>query len=182
MRVSTTAQKHDLQRKALLDAGVLPGNIYQDTISGAKTTRSGLNHCINSLRKGDTLVVWKIDRLGRTASHLFDLVSQLKDRDVNFVSLTENFDTSTPMGWAMFQFMGVFAELERNTIKERVTAGIAAFREEHPHKQWGAPPIDKKTQARVRRQLREGKSIRQVAANTSISKTKVGEIRKGLKL
>jgi DNA invertase Pin-like site-specific DNA recombinase len=127
-RVSTNEQNLDLQRDALRTAGVAPKNIYTDTITGTKANRPGLDQALSHLREGDTLVVWRLDRLGRSLKHLIETVTALKQQKIAFKSLTENIDTSTAAGNLVFQIFGALAEFERNLIKERTMAGLEAAR------------------------------------------------------
>lgn len=122
-RTSTKAQDLALQRIALENAGC--DEIFEEQESGAKRNRPVLINVLSRLRQGDTLMVWKIDRLARSLSHLLAVIEDLDRRKINFVSLTENFDTTTPAGRAFFQMCGVMGELERNLIEERRLAGIA---------------------------------------------------------
>ena len=126
-RVSTTDQKADLQRDALTAAGC--ERIYVDTISGAKTERPEMDRMLEALRDGDTVVVWRLDRLGRSLQHLISVVQQLDDRGVGFRSLTESIDTTTSGGKLIFHIFGALAEFERNLIRERTRAGLEAARQ-----------------------------------------------------
>ena len=128
MRVSSDSdrQSTDLQRDALLAAGVDARHLYEDRASGAKDDRFGLAQALEFVRPGDVLVVWKLDRLGRSLSHLLSIVTTLKDKRVAFRSLTENLDTTTPSGEFLFQVFGALAQYERALIQERVVAGLAA--------------------------------------------------------
>src|SRR5262245_17586605 len=127
-RVSTNEQNLDLQRDALLKAGVSSKDIYTDKVTGVKAERPGLTLALSHLRDGDTLIVWRLDRLGRSLKHLIETVTTLKQQGVSFKSLTENIDTSTATGTLVFQIFGALAEFERNLIKERTMAGLAAAR------------------------------------------------------
>src|SRR5262245_41478519 len=127
-RVSTNEQNLDLQRDALLKAGVLAKDIYTDKVTGVKADRPGLILALSHLRDGDTLIVWRLDRLGRSLKHLIETVTTLKAQGVSFKSLTENIDTSTATGTLVFQIFGALAEFERNLIKERTVAGLNAAR------------------------------------------------------
>jgi DNA invertase Pin-like site-specific DNA recombinase len=127
-RVSTNEQNLDLQRDALLKAGVSHKDIYTDKITGVKAERPGLTTALSHLREGDTLVVWRLDRLGRSLKHLIETVTALKAQGVSFKSLTENIDTSTATGNLVFQIFGALAEFERNLIIERTVAGLDAAR------------------------------------------------------
>lgn len=128
MRVSTDndRQSTDLQRDALLAAGVDVRHLFQDHASGAKDDRPGLAKALEYLQTGDVLVVWKLDRLGRSLPHLLGIVNGLKERRVGFRSLTESMDTTTPSGEFLFQVFGALAQYERALTRERVIAGLAA--------------------------------------------------------
>ena len=123
-RVSTDDQNPGLQLAALQAAGC--GKIYTDKATGANVKRPELAKCLKALVAGDMLVVWKLDRLGRSLHDLIELLDGLKARDVAFLSLTESIDTTTPTGRAMWQMVGILAELERSLIGERTKAGRAA--------------------------------------------------------
>lgn len=124
-RVSTEDQDLSLQRAALIKFGVRPEHIYEEHASGKSMKRKALSMALRSMRSEDTIVVWKLDRLGRTLKGVLEVLEFIEKEGVNFVSLTESFDTSTPMGKAFLQFAMVMAELERNLISERTKAGIA---------------------------------------------------------
>lgn len=128
MRVSSDSvrQSTDLQRDALLAAGIDPRHLFEDHASGAKDDRAVLARVLEFVRPGDVLVVWKLDRLGRSLSHLLAIVTSLKDQRVAFRSLTENLDTTTPSGEFLFQVFAALAQYERALIQERVVAGLAA--------------------------------------------------------
>ena len=125
-RVSTHEQTLNLQQDALTKAGCT--KIFTDTASGAKTERIGLEEALNYVRKGDTLVVWRLDRLGRSLPHLISTMTDLEERGIGFKSLTENIDTTTSGGKLIFHIFGALAEFERNLIRERTLAGLAAAR------------------------------------------------------
>ncbi len=125
-RVSTHEQTLALQQDALQKAGC--DKIFTDTISGAKTERPGLDEALTFLRPGDTLVVWRLDRLGRSLKHLIDTITALHDRGIGFKSLTENIDTTTSGGKLIFHIFGALAEFERDIIRERTNAGLQAAR------------------------------------------------------
>jgi DNA invertase Pin-like site-specific DNA recombinase len=127
-RVSTNEQNLDLQRDALLKAGVSPKNLYTDKITGTKHDRPGLAQALSHLREGDTFVVWRLDRLGRSLKHLIETVTALQEQQIAFKSITENIDTSTATGQLVFHIFGALAEFERNLIKERTVAGLEAAR------------------------------------------------------
>ena len=124
-RVSTDEQNLDLQRAALESAGC--GRIFEDHgISGSATTRPGLSEALAAMKQGDSLVVWKLDRLGRSLGHLVGLLDDLGKRGVGFVSLTESIDTTTAGGRLVFHMMAALSEFERSLIMERTRAGMSA--------------------------------------------------------
>jgi len=125
-RVSTHDQTLALQRDALDRAGC--ERIFTDTASGAKADRPGLEEALDFARAGDTLVVWKLDRLGRSLPHLLETVAELQGRGVGFKSLTEQIDTTTSGGKLIFHVFAALAEFERDVIRERTQAGLAAAR------------------------------------------------------
>src|SRR6478735_7302752 len=125
-RISTGEQLLDLQRDALTAASC--ASIFTDTLSGSKASRPGLDEALSHIRKGDTLVVWRLDRLGRSLKHLIEVVTALEERGIGFKSLTEQIGTTTPGGKLIFHVFGALAEFERDLIRERTTAGLAAAR------------------------------------------------------
>ena len=143
-RVSTHEQNLSLQKDALKQAGC--GKIFNDQISGAKAKRPGLQEAKAYVRQGDTLVVWRLDRLGRSLKHLIETVTALEERGVGFQSLQESIDTTTSGGRLVFHIFGALAEFERNLIQERTRAGLAAARARG--RQGGRPKaLDAKKQA-----------------------------------
>ncbi len=126
-RVSTQDQNLDLQVNALTKADCK--KIFEDKISGSRTERPGLAKALEMLREGDTLVVWKLDRLGRSVKHLIDLVGDLHKRSVQFKSLTDAIDTGTPSGRFFFHVMASLAEMERELMVERTRAGLEVARQ-----------------------------------------------------
>jgi DNA invertase Pin-like site-specific DNA recombinase len=125
-RISTGDQTLDLQLDALNKGGC--ERIFRDTASGAKADRPGLTQALDILRPGDTLVVWRLDRLGRSLGHLIETLLALDRRGIGFKSLTESIDTTTPGGKLVFHIFGALAEFEREVIRERTNAGLAAAR------------------------------------------------------
>lgn len=128
MRVSsdTDRQTTNLQKDALILAGVDEKHLFEDRLSGAKDNRPGLKKALKRLHKGDCLVVWKLDRLGRSLPHLLKIITGLKDRGVSFRSLTEQMDTTTPHGGFLFNIFGSLAQYERELTRERIMAGLEA--------------------------------------------------------
>jgi DNA invertase Pin-like site-specific DNA recombinase len=125
-RVSTHEQNLSLQKDALKEAGC--GKTFHDKVCGAKAERPGLQEAKAYVREGDTLVVWRLDRLGRSLKHLIETVTALEKRGVGFQSLQESIDTTTSGGRLVFHIFGALAEFERNLIRERTRAGLAAAR------------------------------------------------------
>lgn len=125
-RVSTVEQTLDLQNDALLAAGAT--TIYEDKASGKNADRPELVHCLKALREGDMLVVWRPDRIGRNLNDLIRIVGELDDRGVKLRSVKESIDTSGPVGKLVFHLFGALAEFERELIRERTLAGLAAAR------------------------------------------------------
>lgn len=126
IRVSKQEQNEALQRDALKEAGC--EKYFSDKITGSKFERKGLEELLAFVRSGDTVIVWKLDRLGRSLKDLIETLNLLKDRGVDFISLTEKIDTTTPGGKLIFHLMGALAEFERDLIRERTNAGLAAAR------------------------------------------------------
>lgn len=125
-RVSTSDQSLNLQIDALKKLGCEFKNIYTDTASGAKSSRDGLDMMLKYLRRGDTVVVWKLDRLARSLRNLIDLVAEFQERGIGFKSIQENIDTETASGKLFLHIFGALAEFERELIRERTLAGLRA--------------------------------------------------------
>ncbi len=130
MRVSTEGdrQSTDLQHDALIRAGIYERHIFEEKASGSKDDRVDLAQALEYVKEGDVLVVWKLDRLGRSLSHLIEIVSHLKSKGVGFKSLTEGMDTSSPSGELLFHVFGALAQFERSLIQERINAGLTEAR------------------------------------------------------
>lgn len=168
-RVSTGDQDAALQVDALHAAGIDKANVYTDIASGALAERPQLTAVVKQLRAGDTLVVWRLDRLGRSLSHLVGLVDELGERGVAFMSLTEAIDTTTPAGRLLFGIMASLAAFERDVIRERTVAGLAAAKARG--RIGGRPPIMTPDKLAVaRRMLAEGKSKATVAKTIGVSR------------
>ena len=125
-RVSTSEQSVHMQKQALKQAGC--EKIFSDTASGVRANRTGLDNAMNDLRAGDTLVVWKLDRLGRSLQHLIQTIKLLQEKKIGFQSLQENIDTTTSGGKLIFNIFSALAEFERDVIRERTKAGLQAAR------------------------------------------------------
>lgn len=126
-RVSTQDQNLALQQEALKKAGCRP--IFEDRISGARPDRMGLANALETLEKGDTLVVWKLDRLGRSVKNLIELVGDLESKGIHFRSLTDAIDTATPSGRFFFHVMASLSQMERELMAERTRAGLEVARQ-----------------------------------------------------
>ena len=126
VRVSTLEQNQDLQIEALFQAGC--EKMFTDHASGAKTSRPALSGALNYARSGDTIVVWRLDRLGRSLKHLIAVIEELENREIGFMSLQEGINTTTSGGRLIFHLFGALAEFERNLIRERTHAGLSAAR------------------------------------------------------
>lgn len=171
-RVSTSDQKADLQLDQLRSYASAKGHEivkeYQDVMSGLKNQRPALNEMLADARRGkfQALVVWKIDRLGRSTQHLLTVLSELQSLKIDFVSLQEAIDTSTPAGKMVFTFLSAVAEFERSIIRERVKAGMEAAKRRGKH--CGRPKV--KIDPSTIWQLREsGMSLRAISSQLGIS-------------
>lgn len=165
-RVSTQDQNIDLQIEALTKAGC--HKIFDDKISGSRATRPGLAKALEMLREGDTLVVWKLDRLGRSVKHLVDLVGELHKQDIQFKSLTDAIDTATPSGRFFFHVMASLAEMERELTIERTRAGLEAARQLGRRGGRKRRMTDSKIES-AKKLLANGVPPREVAKNLGVS-------------
>ena len=161
-RVSTQDQNLELQTEALHKAGCK--QIFEDRISGTRAERPGLTHARESLRGSDTLVVWKLDRLGRSVKHLVDLVGKLQQQGIQFKSLTDWIDTGTASGRFFFRVMASLAEMERELIVERTRAGLEVARQLGRKRQM----TETKVKA-AKKLLASGVPARDVASNLGVS-------------
>jgi DNA invertase Pin-like site-specific DNA recombinase len=180
MRVSSTddRQSVDLQRDALIAAGVDERQLYSDKASGARDDRPGLKACLAYLKEADTLVVWKLDRLGRSLQHLLSIIADFKTRGIAFRSLTEQMDTTTPHGELLFSLFGALAQYERALIRERVMAGIAAAKRRG--RQGGRPPaINTEKIEAIKTALESGASKAAVCRNFGVPRsTLIGTLKR----
>jgi DNA invertase Pin-like site-specific DNA recombinase len=167
-RVSTQDQHLHLQQDALKSAGCM--KIFTDTVSGSKSERKGLEDALNFLREGDILVVWRLDRLGRSLKDLIERLTELHNRNIGFKSLTESIDTTTSGGKLIFHIFGALAEFERDIIRERTNAGLIAARARG--KKGGRPksPFSEGKKLQMARKMYEDKTM------------SVGDICKGLNI
>src|SRR5499433_930151 len=179
-RVSTNEQNLHLQRDALRKAGVRSKNLFTDKITGTKAERPGLEQALCHLREGDTFVVWRLDRLGRSLPHLIETVTietvtALQGQGVAFQSITENIDTSNATGKLVSHIFGALAEFERNLIKERTMAGLEAARARG--RKGGRPPLDtssRKVAAAKKLYRDKTNSIPEICRMLNISRATLG--------
>lgn len=171
-RVSTAEQDAALQEDALGQAGC--GRIFRDVASGAKTDRPGLADAMAYLRDGDVLVVWRLDRLGRSLKHLIETVGVLQARGVGFRSLTESIDTTTPGGRLIFHVFGALGQFERDLIRERTRAGLAAAAA-RGRRGGRRRVVTPERLARAKSYLDSGLNVREAAARIRVGKTALYE-------
>jgi DNA invertase Pin-like site-specific DNA recombinase len=158
-RISTNEQELNLQIDALLAAGCATELIFSDKISGIKSVRPGLDKTLAELSSGDTLVVWRLDRLGRSMSHLINLIESLLEKNIGFKSIQDGaIDTTTASGELMFNIFSALAQFERRLIQERTKAGLQAARERGKR---GGRPVKSITDPKVKmaKQMYQDKSI-----------------------
>ena len=168
-RVSTADQTLALQEDALQQAGC--ERIFRDVISGGTRERPGLTEALGYVRAGDVLVVWRLDRLGRSLGHLIEVVQGLQDQGIGFQSLQEQLDTTSAGGKLIFHIFGALAEFERSLIRERTHAGLAAARARG--RVGGRPPLLTPEKIRMAQQLMANPDMtaQQVAAALHVSRT-----------
>lgn len=171
-RVSTAEQNLALQRDALKSLGC--ETLFEDQASGTRAERQGLAEALAYLRRGDVLVVWKLDRLGRSMAHLIDTMRGLEARGVGFRSLTEGVDTTTPGGTLVFHIFGALAQFERDLIRERTNAGLKAA-EARGRKGGRKPVVTPEKLARARAHIASGLTAREAAVRVKVSKTALYE-------
>src|SRR5215813_7668602 len=165
MRISTKDQKFDLQHDALVTAGVPERYLYQDVASGAKQARLGLEACLKALHPGDTLVVWKLDRVARSLLHLLEILQDLQERQVGLRILEgigAQMNPATSEGKLFLSMLGAFAEFERTLIRERVVAGLVAARA-RGHKGGRRPKLSPAQQRQARALKQGGMPITEIA-------------------
>jgi DNA invertase Pin-like site-specific DNA recombinase len=167
-RISTSEQDMALQLDALATAGC--AQMFQDTASGAKADRPGLTAALSYMRKGDVLVVWKLDRLGRSLPHLIETVTNLEKRGIGFRSLTEAIDTTTSGGRLIFHIFGALGQFERDLIRERTRAGLDAAIS-RGRRGGRRPVITAEKLRRARTLIEQGFTVREAAARIKVGKT-----------
>lgn len=167
-RVSTDDQNLELQLDALNQYGV--AKIYQEKMTSRKIDRPQLDEMLRSLREGDTVVAWKLDRIGRSLKHLIELIEELQSRGIGFVSLKENIDTTSATGRLMLHIIASFAEFERDMLSERTKAGLQAAR---ARGKMGGRPAKKSDKVTMALKMYDSKeyTIQQIKEATGISTT-----------
>jgi len=176
-RVSTEDQNLDMQEQVIqkyADEKGLELILYVEKISSRKAERQELEHAMKAATNGDLFVVYKLDRLARSTKELYMLTEQLKEKGVEFVSINDSFDTTTPTGKAMFGMLAVFAEFERDIIQQRTKAGLESARKRG--RIGGRPAIDEKTKKRVRTLFESGESANDIAKEYGIGRATVYKI------
>ena len=171
-RVSTLDQDPALQLDALAAAGCT--KVFEERASGAHADRPGLRQALDYVREGDVLVVWKLDRLGRSLVHLIETVTTLEHRGVGFRSITEAIDTTTPGGRLVFHLFGALGQFERDLIRERTRAGLAAAAA-RGRKGGRKPVIDAEKLVRARSMIAKGLTVREAASRLRVGKTALYE-------
>jgi DNA invertase Pin-like site-specific DNA recombinase len=167
-RVSTDDQTLDLQRDAMKRAKCR--QVYEEQASGKNTTRPQLDACLKSLREGDTLVVWRLDRLGRSLADLVHIIADCERRKIQFESLTERIETRSPAGKLVFHVFAALAEFERNLIRERTLAGLKAARARG--RKGGRPAkLNAKDVKTVRALLKTDLPVHEIAARFAIARS-----------
>lgn len=170
-RVSTNDQDAALQINALNEAGCF--KVFTDVMSGAAEHRPELDRLKDQLRPGDTLVVWRLDRLGRSLRHLIDSMNEIEEAGVGFRSLTENIDTTSPGGRLIFHVFGALAEFERELVQQRTRAGLAAARARG--RRGGRPPLLTEDQLKTAKQMyeRQDMTVAQIGEVLGVSRTTI---------
>lgn len=172
-RISTADQNLDLQIEALQKIGCL--KIFTDIASGAKSDRPGLEEALNYLREGDTLVVWKLDRLGRSLSHLLQVIETLSQRGIQFKSITDSaIDTTTPSGQLMLSMIAALSEFERNLIRERTKEGLAVAKA-RGRKGGRRPVITDQKLKKAKQLIDKGLTVREAASAINVGKSSLYE-------
>ena len=168
-RVSTHDQHFEIQDDALISAGVPKENIFRDNITGAHLDRPQLKKLIRKLKEGDKIVVWKLDRLGRSLSDLISLVDDFREKGIQFESVTDGINTDTPGGRLIFHVLGAIAEFERDLIRERITAGMDNARKKGV--KFGRPnAITPEKQRAIADLLAAGTELQDIAKTVGISR------------
>jgi DNA invertase Pin-like site-specific DNA recombinase len=175
-RVSTLDQNPALQLDALVSAGCM--KVFEDRASGARADRAGLRSALEYVRDGDVLIVWKLDRLGRSLPHLIETVTTLEERGVGFRSITEAIDTTTAGGKLVFHLFGALGQFERDLIQERTRAGLTAAAA-RGRRGGRKPVVTEERLKRARVMIERGLTVRDAAVRLRIGKTALYEALRG---
>jgi len=168
-RVSTFDQDPQMQIDALIDAGVDSRHLYEERVSGSTMNRPKLQEALKFVKEGDVLIVWKLDRLGRSLQDLIKIIQDLKDRGVGFKSLTEGIDTTNSGGMLIFHIFGSLAQFERELIRERTLAGLEAAKKQG--RKGGRPrSLSIEQKKLMDRLLKEGEGISAIARSLNTSR------------
>lgn len=181
-RVSTDEQNLDMQQHAIEKYAKEQGlelTMYVEKISSRKTERRELQNAMKAAANGDRFVVYKLDRLARSTKELYQLTEEMRNQGVDFVSINDSFDTTTPTGRAMFGMLAVFAEFERDIIQQRTKAGLEAARKRGRF--GGRPPIEEKTKRHIATLYSAGESAGDIAREFSIGRSTVYKVLNDLK-
>lgn len=181
-RVSTDEQNLDMQQHAIeryAQEQNMELIMYIEKISSRRTDRSELQNAMKAAARGDRFVVYKLDRLARSTKELYQLTDEMKNRGIDFVSINDSFDTTTPTGRAMFGMLAVFAEFERDIIQQRTKAGLEAARKRG--RLGGRPAIDEKTKRRIVTLFQAGESVKDLAKEFGIGRSTVYKILNDMK-
>ncbi|MCP3764581.1 recombinase family protein [Domibacillus sp. A3M-37] len=176
-RVSTDEQNLDMQQHAIekyTQEQNMELIMYIEKVSSRKTDRSELQNAMKAAARGDRFVVYKLDRLARSTKELYQLTDEMKNRGIDFVSINDSFDTTTPTGRAMFGMLAVFAEFERDIIQQRTKAGLEAARKRG--RLGGRPAIDEKTKRHIVTLFQAGESVNDIAKEFSVGRSTVYKI------
>ncbi|MET3684484.1 DNA invertase Pin-like site-specific DNA recombinase [Alkalibacillus flavidus] len=176
-RVSTEDQSLDIQEQAIREYAEKLGErveVYKEKESGGKADRKELEYALKATHEGDKFVVYKLDRLARSTKQLYEISDRLKDKGVEFISIRDNIDTTTSTGRAMFGMLSVFAEFERDIIRERTQAGLQSARKKG--KVGGRPTIDDKTKKQIRILYDQGERAKDIATEYGIGRSTVYKI------
>lgn len=177
IRVSTKEQSYDSQEQAIKQYAEQQGEdyiIYAEKESGGKQNRKELRNALKAVQAGNKFVVYKLDRLARSTKQLYEVAEELENKNVEFVSITDNIDTTTSMGKAMFGMLAVFAQFERDIIQERTRAGLEAARKRG--RTGGRPALDDKTKRQVRLLFKAGESATDISKEYGIGRSTVYKI------
>lgn len=182
IRVSTEEQNLDMQRQVIEKYAAdqqLECIIYEEKISSRRKDRTELQYALKAAARGDRFVVYKLDRLARSTKELYELTETMRERTIDFVSISDSFDTSTATGKAMFGMLAVFAEFERDIIQQRTKAGLEAARKRG--KIGGRPAIDEDKKRRIRKLYEAGESTTDIAKKFGIGRSTVYKVLQAVK-